>query len=902
MVEEPADKPTADDARLVGRSDERATIAAVARSGGALLIRGERGIGLTALLDDARAALPDGATVLRAAGTAAESGLPYAGLHQLLAGIPERLELPAAADAPEAQFAVAERLLDLLEGMAAAAPVAILVDDAQLLDAPSCGVLGFVGRRVAKLRVGVVVAAHGTNPVLDALGLPERQVDRLDAESARSLIATLAPDLTTPWRERILDDAQGLPLALTEVAQAVTSDPQLAAGIPPVTLAPTPRLREALRPDIDVDSAAAAVLLAAALDPDAPLAELLAAAGEVRAEPVGVGDLSEAVSGGVVVVRGERLDFERPIFRSIALATASLDEVQRTHAALAEIARDGDRRVMHRTHGVVEPDAGLADEVEAAAATAYRRGHPTRAAQAFVRAAELSASDDDRARRLTLAAALAFELGLPDYARRLLTLVDQLDVSALERTRAGWQRSVVDATMWSPERTVRSFVDMAEVFEGAGQREYALRALVPVALKCWWSTSSPGTRAALAATGDRLAEDASDPARLAVMALADGDATGAEVLAHIARLRPHDLADPMHGVYVAMAAEGVGAWRAATVFLEPAIADLRAQRRAGTLTRALAYNAWAALHTGDWATATEDAEEANALASGTAQPQYLVLGELIGLQVAALRGVESDLESRIARAERTLLALKAHSMLATTHLARGSSALSDGRNDAAYEHVRPIFDPSEMPFHASVRTWAVLDLVEAGVHSGHADEVRGIADGLEPLAERLPGTLLGAALACARPLLADDDEADDLFVAALSTDLAGWPYLRARTLLSQGSWLRRRRRVAESRRPLRGARDLFELLGARRWAERAASELRATGESTGPRSEYDRDRLTAQEVQIARLAADGMSNREIGERLFLSHRTVGSHLYRIFPKLGITSRSQLREALDTAPT
>ena len=693
-----------------------------------------------------------------------------------------------------------------------------------------------------------------------------------------------------PWRERILEDAEGLPLALIELARAAASDPELASGIPPLALTPTPRLRETLHLDIDPDSAAATVALAAALDPAGSLAESLAAAARVRTEPVAVGDLSRAVDAGVITIRDERLEFERPIHRSIIISAAPLDMVQRTHAALAEVASDEDRRAMHRANGVVGRDARLADDVESAGATAYRHGHPTRAARAFVRAAQLSDSEDDRARRLTIAAALAFELGLPEYARRLLNRVDQLDVSDLERTRAGWQRSVVDATLWSPERTVRSYIDMAEILEAADQREFALRALVPVALKCWWSTSSPRTRAALAAAGDRLAEHESDPARLAVLALADGDTTGPEVLAHIARQRPHDLADPMHAVYVAMAAEGVGAWRAATVFLEPAIADLRVQRRAGTLTRALAYSAWAALHTGDWATATQDAEEANALAASTAQPQYLVLGELIGLQIAALRGVETDLEPRIARAERHLLMLKAHSMLATTHLARGSSALSDGRHDAAYEHVRPIFEPSEMPFHASVRTWAILDLVEAGIHSGHADEVGRIARGLEPLADRMPGTLLRAALTCSLPLLAEDDEADDLFHAALDADLSGWPYLRARTLFSQGAWLRRRRRVADSRRPLRAARDLFEMLGARRWTERATAELRATGESAGPRSEYDRDRLTAQEFQIARLAADGMSNREIGERLFLSHRTVGSHLYRIFPKLGITSR------------
>ena len=155
-----------------------------------------------------------------------------------------------------------------------------------------------------------------------------------------------------------------------------------------------------------------------------------------------------------------------------------------------------------------------------------------------------------------------------------------------------------------------------------------------------------------------------------------------------------------------------------------------------------------------------------------------------------------------------------------------------------------------------------------------------------------------AALDCARPLLSDDDSAEALFEAALGEQLESYPFLRARTLFSLGRWLRRQRRNADSRSPLRDAINLFDALGATRWSERARQELRATGEKIGPRTPDARDRLTAQELQIAELAAAGLSNREIGERLFLSHRTIGSHLYRIFPKLGITARAQLRAALE----
>jgi DNA-binding CsgD family transcriptional regulator len=156
---------------------------------------------------------------------------------------------------------------------------------------------------------------------------------------------------------------------------------------------------------------------------------------------------------------------------------------------------------------------------------------------------------------------------------------------------------------------------------------------------------------------------------------------------------------------------------------------------------------------------------------------------------------------------------------------------------------------------------------------------------------------LRAGLACARPLLSADDQAEALFVAALGDGVGSYPFLRARTLFSFGRWLRRHRRSVDSRAPLRDAINLFDALGAMGWSERARQELRAAGENIGPRTPDARDRLTAQELQIAQLAGAGLSNREIGERLFLSHRTIGSHLYRIFPKLGITARAQLRTAL-----
>jgi DNA-binding CsgD family transcriptional regulator len=193
---------------------------------------------------------------------------------------------------------------------------------------------------------------------------------------------------------------------------------------------------------------------------------------------------------------------------------------------------------------------------------------------------------------------------------------------------------------------------------------------------------------------------------------------------------------------------------------------------------------------------------------------------------------------------------------------------------------------------------AVLDLVEAGGRGEHAGRVASVTAELEEIARRSDPPILRAALTCARPLTADDERAEALFAAALDQDLAEQQFMHARTSFSYGRWLRRQRRSADSRGPLRHAIDLFDALGATRWGERARQELRAAGEKIGPRAPDARDRLTAQELQIAELAAEGLSNREIGERLFLSHRTIGSHLYRVFPKLGISARAQLRAALE----
>jgi DNA-binding CsgD family transcriptional regulator len=238
-------------------------------------------------------------------------------------------------------------------------------------------------------------------------------------------------------------------------------------------------------------------------------------------------------------------------------------------------------------------------------------------------------------------------------------------------------------------------------------------------------------------------------------------------------------------------------------------------------------------------------------------------------------------------------------MLALVQVARGATAIAAGRPDVALGELARVHDPADPAFHQYVRCWTVLDLADAGAHSGRREEARALIGALGAWAHTSGWPVLEASLPVAAALLADDDTAGDAFAAAALVDLRRWPYQRARLALAHGAWLRRRRHVVESRAALRSASDTFTALGASSWADRARRELRASGESADA-APAAADRLTAQERQIATMAAGGMTNREIGTALYLSHRTVGTHLYRIYPKLDVTTRAQLAVALGLA--
>jgi DNA-binding CsgD family transcriptional regulator len=903
---------------LIGRNDVVARVDAVLDRvrdrGGALVIRGEPGIGKSALLDRARGrASALGARTLATVGVESESELAFAGLHQLLEPIGGRIEgLPdpqrQALDAafgvdnlvePD-PFHVALAAYRLISDAADSSPLVLIADDSQWLDRSSLDVLTFIARRLDNEPVVFIAGLRDRfSTVLEGAGLPILQLDRLSASDSEKLLDRVAPGLSPDARGRVLAEAAGNPLGLVELARAKpeSGDPVEQLLPPQATL--TARLERAFGARLDgLSGDTRLVLLAAALDGRASIEELLSAATLVSGNEVALSALDSAAERGLAEAHGSEVRFQHPLIRSAVESTAAPAQRLAMYAALAEVVRDPERRLWHRAACAVGFDEEVASALEEQAQIARRRGAVMVAAGALERAATLTADPHRQGERLVRAAELVYDIGLVEVVSRLLGEAESLQVGPLEAARLAWLRQMISGDVWFEKGAAKTFVTIADQLVAGGDPDAALQSLVPIAHRCWWAASRPRTREYIVDAAEGIGVPDDDPRLLAVIALANPELTAASVRRRVARMRLQEMTDPVAAMYVGIAAEKAGDFAGGSRFLARAVERLREQSRLGMLTQALVHYAWAAVYGGDWEAAEGASAEAAALARETRQPQFGLTGQLVGALAAALRGSQTDLDAVLTGPERALTAMKGGPLLAPAHLARGAAALGEGRHDDAFRALWPVFDEDDPAYHRFMRWPAVLDLVEAGGRGEHATDVAKVTGELEEIASRSEPPILRAGLTCARPLLSDDDHAEALFVAALGEQSRSYPFLRARTLFSFGRWLRRQRRSADSRAPLRDAINLFDALGATRWSERARQELRATGEKIGPRTPDARDRLTAQELQIAELAAAGLSNREIGERLFLSHRTIGSHLYRIFPKLGITARAQLRTALE----
>jgi len=450
---------------------------------------------------------------------------------------------------------------------------------------------------------------------------------------------------------------------------------------------------------------------------------------------------------------------------------------------------------------------------------------------------------------------------------------------------------------WSGASRITEFVEIAERLRVEGNIGLGMGALFVIANRCWWSNPDEDTRKAVIAALNQFALPQDDPRAICILAMASPVEHGAIVLDHLSRhtTSPETAPNPYTIPRLGLAAHAVGDFVCAERFMESRAQFLRAHGALGALAGCLLKLTWVKIQRGDWRAAGSMSDETIRLAQETGQQDLAAAAELASATIAAYRG-EIDAAERLTLAgERTLLPSGTNPQRATVQWPRGVIALATGRHEEAYHNLRQIFDPSQDAFHPHVRSWVLADLVEAAVHSGHEEEARRFVDELEVIATQAPSPLLVGALRFARPVLFTGDD-ESAFQAV--EGLAHWPFTRARLQLAYGVWLRRQRRPADSRAPLRAARDAFDVLGAAPWGERARQELRASGEISRRRT-YDLiDALSPQELQIAQLAAEGMSNKEIGQQLFVSHRTISTHLYRIFPKLGITARAQLHAALE----
>lgn len=300
------------------------------------------------------------------------------------------------------------------------------------------------------------------------------------------------------------------------------------------------------------------------------------------------------------------------------------------------------------------------------------------------------------------------------------------------------------------------------------------------------------------------------------------------------------------------------------------------------------------MEVGDWTSAMREAEEAVRLGEETNETLWIAGATILKAKLAGIQGDLERSEAFAAQAERLLLSIGASFLRALLQVARGVSAIGAGQHWQAYEHLRRIFSPADPAFNSGVEFYGLADFVEAAVFTGNVDAARSAIDEIERASAPVPVPWVATMLYYGKALLAAPEDAEPLFLQGLGPVSEKWPFLRGRLLLAYGGWLRRQRRPADARAPLREARDIFDALGASPWGDRAREELRASGEASRRRTERTWETLTPQEFHVAQLAAEGFSNKEIGARLYLSHRTVGYHLHRIFSKTGITSRSGLR--------
>ncbi len=906
---------------LRGRSAERVQLdrlleAIHAGQSAVLVLRGEAGIGKTALLEYT-AERAEACRVLRAVGVESEMELPFAGLHQLCAPLLEGLEqLPPpqrealgiafglSSGARPDRFLVGLALLSLLSDAADEEPLLCLIDDAQWLDQSSAQVLGFVARRLQAESIVLLFAEREPGEFGELAGLPELPLDGLSDAHARELLASvISVPLDDRVRERLVAETHGNPLALLELPHGL-SPADLAGGFALTAALPLPsRIEESFRQRVErLPADSQRLLLVAAAEPTGDPTLLWRAADQLGVASEAAGP---AEAAGMITL-GAPVTFRHPLLRSAIYRAASAEERRNAHRALAaatDPALDPDRRAWHLADATLAPDEDVASELERSAERARARGGLAAAAAFLERAARLTPEPARRAERDLTAAQTKHDAGAPDGALALLAAAEEgplneLQHGRLERLRAQLAFALRRGSDAPP--LLLSAAQRLEPLDAMLARETYLEAIA-AAIFAGRLSSGPGVLEVAEAAS--AAPPAPEPPRTIDLLLdglatrfTDGYAAGVPALRRALNAVSEDdghTEDDIRWLWLACRI-APDLWEDET-WHELATRQLRLARDAGALTvlpLAATYRAGVHVHAGEFAAAAALIEEADAItaATGNAPLMYtsLVLAAWRGQEAQAVELIEASREDATRRGEGRAVTLAEY---ATAVLYNGL-----GRYQAALAAAQRACEYDDLGLFA----WALIELVEAAARSREPELA---ADALEQLSERtrLSGTdwALGVE-ARSRALLSDGRAAEDFYLEA--TERLGRCRIRvhlARTHLLYGEWLRRENRRIDARETLRAAHEMFSAMGAEAFAERAARELLATGEKARKRTADTRGQLTAQETQIAELAREGHSNPEIGAQLFISPRTVEYHLHKVFTKLEISSRNELQRVLPS---
>ncbi|MDA0159883.1 AAA family ATPase [Solirubrobacter ginsenosidimutans] len=906
-----------------GRTDELAALAGLlegARAGrsGVLVLRGEAGIGKTALLEYTSESASD-FTLLRAMGVESEMELPYAALHLLCApvlGFVDRLPGPqrdalevtfgvTSGGAPD-RFLVALATLSLFSEAAQERPLLCIVDDGQWLDRASAQVLGFVARRLLADPVVLLFAVRQTTDAL--AGLPELLIEGLDdADASKLLASAIAGRLDDRVAEQLVAEAHGNPLALLELPRGL-SLAQLAGGFGlPDVLSLADGLEQSFQQRLEaLPENAQRLLLVAAAEPLGDPALVWRAA-----ERLGITRAAQeqAESAGLIEIDG-RVRFRHPLVRSAAYRAGSAEQRREVHRALAEATdaeTDPDRRAWHLAAATGGTDESVAGELERAAGRAQARGGVAAAAAFLQRAAALTTDRVLRAQRALAAAQAKYESGAFDDALALLAAAEAGGVDDLQRARVHLLRAQITfvATRGrdAPPLLLKAARELEAVDPERARTTY-LEALEAARFAGPLAHGADVVEVSEAALAGPAAHRPPRPTDLLLEGMAtlpiDGHARAVPILkAALRAFRDDRTLTPEESRWFSFACRAAWdvwdeeSWRLL------ATRELTRARDAGALTLTpLVLTSLSYLHVlcGELSAAESLLGEIRAITAATGIPAH----RYVEIWLAALRGREPELSALVedftadakARGEGFALAFAA---LASAVLYNGL-----GRYEEAFAAVCEAVDVA--PYSELSTPSAVAELVEAAARAGERRAAERALERLVLSTGPSGGDWALGVEARSRALLSDGADAERLYQEAIERLRRTRVRVQlARTHLLYGEWLRRERRRLDARDQLRTALELFTSMGAEAFAARAERELLATGEHVRQRQVETRDQLTSQEIHIAQLALDGLSNREIGARLIISQHTVAYHLRKVFTKLGITSRNQLNRVLPQIP-